>query len=114
MFWIGGRHTHWPPRSVSYRLDEPDRAIPLARLSALWGSACWRLRLLSSRAGLFVGLIPCLPVDNITSNGTVNSVDIQNVINAALGIGIEYDVTGDGEVNAMDVQRVINAALEIF
>jgi len=53
---------------------------------------------------------------DINRDGVVNAVDVQLVINAALGIdigGLNADVNGDGFVNAVDVQLVINAALGI-
>ncbi len=54
---------------------------------------------------------------DVNNDGVVNAIDIQLVINAALGIPInpEYnaDVNNDGAVNALDVQLVINAALGI-
>jgi len=55
------------------------------------------------------------PAD-ISGDGVVNAVDVQLVINAALGIDIggrDADVNGDGTVNALDVQLAINAALGI-
>jgi len=62
------------------------------------------------------GLVePGIPGD-INRDGQVNAVDVQLVINAALGIVIgdfNADVNGDGVVNAVDVQLVINAALGI-
>jgi len=53
---------------------------------------------------------------DITGTGVVDAVDVQIVINAALGIEVEYnaDVTGSGKVDAVDVQLVINAALGIL
>ena len=56
--------------------------------------------------------IPLNPAD-INGDGVVNALDVQLVINAALGIEIEFDAdaNGDGQVNAVDVQLVINAAL---
>jgi hypothetical protein len=56
---------------------------------------------------------PPNPYD-INGDGFVNAVDVQLVINAALGISIapfNADVNGDGSINAVDVQQVINAAL---
>lgn len=54
---------------------------------------------------------------DINGDGWVNAVDVQLVINAALGLalpqGFDADVNGDGVVNAIDVQLVINAALGI-
>ena len=57
---------------------------------------------------------PGTPGD-INGDGVVNAVDVQLVINAALGIEGEFnaDINGDGVVNAVDVQLVINAALGI-
>jgi streptogramin lyase len=57
-------------------------------------------------------IIPVDPLD-INGDGVVDAVDVQLVVNAALGIPIAYsaDVNGDGGVNAIDVQLVTNAAL---
>jgi len=61
-------------------------------------------------------LVPPIPGD-VNGDGVVNAVDVQLVINAALGIEIDpsydADINGDGTVNAVDVQLVINAALGI-
>ena len=57
------------------------------------------------------------PRTDINADSQVNAVDIQLVINAALGMDIgeaNGDVNGDGQVNAVDVQVVINAALGII
>ena len=53
-----------------------------------------------------------LPGD-VDGNSVVNAVDVQLVINEALGITGPHDcdIDGDGVVNAVDVQLVINAAL---
>jgi hypothetical protein len=53
-----------------------------------------------------------LPGD-VDGSGSVDAIDIQAVINAALGIVGEgdYDIDGDGKVSAVDVQLVINAVL---
>ena len=58
---------------------------------------------------------PPNPFD-INEDGAVNALDVQLVINAALGNSIaplNADVNGDGSINAVDVQLVINAALGI-
>jgi len=55
------------------------------------------------------------PAD-INGDGALNAVDVQLVINGALGVDIapyNPDITGDGAVNAVDVQLVINAALGV-
>ena len=63
--------------------------------------------------------IPVAPgvAGDVDGDGVVNAVDVQLVINAALGIAInpafKPDINGDGVVNAIDVQLVINAALGI-
>ncbi|MBI4557710.1 MAG: trypsin-like peptidase domain-containing protein [Candidatus Hydrogenedentes bacterium] len=56
--------------------------------------------------------VPFAPED-VDHSGSVNANDVQLVINAALGIPIQYnaDVNKTGVVDAVDVQRVINAAL---
>jgi hypothetical protein len=56
---------------------------------------------------------PFAPSD-IDHDGHTNAVDVQFVINKALGIAIggrDADVNHDNQVNAVDVQLVINAAL---
>jgi hypothetical protein len=65
--------------------------------------------------GTFVGVMPCQAVDG-NCDGVVNAIDIQIVINLALGLDLPYssDVNGDGKVNAVDIQAVINVALGIF
>jgi hypothetical protein len=52
------------------------------------------------------------PAD-INNDGTVDAVDIQLVINAALGLSVAQntDINGDNTTDAVDVQLVINAAL---
>jgi hypothetical protein len=53
-------------------------------------------------------------VGDINQDGSVNALDVQLVINAALGFDIGdfvADVNLDESVNALDVQLVINAAL---
>src|SRR3989344_4907127 len=52
---------------------------------------------------------------DINGDDVVNAVDVQLVINAALGLVIQgdADINGDDEINAVDVQLVINAALGI-
>ena len=54
---------------------------------------------------------------DINGDTAANAVDVQLVINAALGldIGDEYaDIDFSGSVNAVDVQLVINAALGLL
>jgi len=59
---------------------------------------------------------PALPGD-VNGDGVVNAVDVQLVINAALGNaldpGFDADINGDGVVNAVDVQLVITYALGV-
>jgi len=52
-------------------------------------------------------------VEDVNADGVVNAVDVQIVINNALGLATdpEADVNADGVVDAVDVQAVINAAL---
>ncbi len=52
---------------------------------------------------------------DLDGSGTVNAIDVQLVILAALNIltGYDCDVNDDGIVNALDVQLIINAALGI-
>ena len=50
---------------------------------------------------------------DINDDGSVNAIDVQLVINGALGIdtGVDGDINSDGNVNAVDIQLAINAAL---
>ncbi len=52
---------------------------------------------------------------DVDDSGTVNAVDVQLVINAALGIDTGYncDLNNDGYLNALDVQFIINGALHV-
>lgn len=52
-------------------------------------------------------------VSDINRDNQVNALDVQMVINGALGLGVSGnpDVSRDGVSNALDVQMVINAAL---
>ena len=65
-------------------------------------------------AGL-VKLAAMLPAGDVDGDGQINALDVQLVINSALGIQIpsayEPDSNCDGGVDATDVQKVINAAL---
>ena len=49
-------------------------------------------------------------------DGAINSLDIQEVINAALGLGTTAitDINSDGATNALDIQFIINAGLGIY
>jgi len=63
--------------------------------------------------GIDMGAYEYIDTD-IDGNTTVNAIDVQLVINAALGIPIppfDTDVDDSGETNATDVQLVINATL---
>jgi len=55
------------------------------------------------------------PPGDVDRNEVVNAIDVQLVINAALGfdVPLDCDINNDGFVNAIDVQLVINAALGI-
>ena len=52
---------------------------------------------------------------DINADSSVDAVDVQLVINEALGIdtGVDGDINNDSNVDAVDVQLVINAALGI-
>ena len=63
---------------------------------------------------LFTKVRPSDPTD-VNGDGTVNSQDIQSVINAVLAGGADTsaDVNGDGSVNSQDIQLVINQVLGV-
>jgi hypothetical protein len=50
---------------------------------------------------------------DVNNDGVVNAIDVQLVINAALGlpVPVDADINADGAVDAVDIQLVINAAL---
>jgi len=55
-----------------------------------------------------------VPAD-VNDDGSTNAIDVQLVINEALGLTVDYDcdINGDSSVDAIDVQFVINAVLGI-
>ncbi len=59
-------------------------------------------------------LAPVIDPMDVNRSGSVDSADVQLVVNAALGIPIQYnaDVDGSGAVDAVDVQLVIIALLK--
>lgn len=64
--------------------------------------------------GRVLRVVPDTVPEDVTASGRVDAVDVQFVINAALGLdtgGRRTDIDGDGAVTAVDVQLVINAAL---
>lgn len=54
-----------------------------------------------------------LTVRDVNRDGHVNALDVQTVINRALGLFAQgdTDINGDGKTDALDVQLVINGAL---
>ncbi len=58
-------------------------------------------------------LAPVQPLADVDKSGSVDSADLQIVVNAVLGIPVAYDadVNGSGAVDAIDVQLVILAIL---
>jgi len=59
-------------------------------------------------------LAPVISPMDVNRSGSVDSADVQLVVNAALGIPIPYDADVDGSsaVDAVDVQLVIIAVLK--
>ncbi|MCP4640709.1 MAG: hypothetical protein GY851_09765, partial [bacterium] len=60
-----------------------------------------------------VALTPSPYDADVNNDGVVNSLDVQLVVNAALGQTAAYDcdIDGNGDVDALDVQYVLNAEL---
>ncbi|MCP4639937.1 MAG: hypothetical protein GY851_05880 [bacterium] len=60
-----------------------------------------------------VALTPSPYDADVNNDGAVNSLDVQLVVNAALGHTVAYDcdIDGNGAVDALDVQYVLNAEL---
>lgn len=66
--------------------------------------------------GAVLKIVPLATGDplDLDGDGLINAVDVQLVINGALGLDIgaaDADVDNDGDVDAVDVQLVINGAL---
>jgi len=61
------------------------------------------------------GDTPPLAFCDVNGDGRVDALDVQLVINAALGLEVMWDcdMDGDGYIDAVDVQLAINAALGI-
>lgn len=55
------------------------------------------------------------PFGDVNRSGSVDAVDVQLVINMALGLNVDYncDLDDNGSVNAVDVQLVINTVLGV-
>lgn len=66
--------------------------------------------------GCYEVIPPADYLADVNQDNVIDAVDIQKVINAALGLVItgDADVNRDGSVNAVDVQLVINAALGLW
>jgi sugar lactone lactonase YvrE len=75
---------------------------------SLYFSDLWNYRVRSVQATGTGSRCGC----DVNSDGSSNIVDVQLIINQALGITTAgCDVSGDGIVNIVDVQKVINAVL---
>ena len=59
-------------------------------------------------------LSPIATSEDVDGSGSIDAVDVQLVINAALGLGgaFDCDIDNNADVDAVDVQLVINGALE--
>ncbi len=95
--------------------DAPDAAYPVT-LTAVLLSDPWGLAVpASGLAGVVVVGNPVTGIPDINDDGTCDAIDVQLVVNSALGLVVQHDcdVNGDGVVNALDVQLIINGALGI-
>lgn len=93
-------------------------ALTLDYAAGAFGAAQITIRATDGE-GLYVESTFTVTVAEVTSDvnndGIINAVDVQLVINAALGLPVEGepDIDGSGKVNAVDVQLVINGVLGI-
>lgn len=93
-------------------------ALTLDYAAGAFGAAQITIRA-TDEEGLYVESAFTVTVAEVTSDvnndGVINAVDVQLVINAALGLPVEGepDINGDNDVNAVDVQLVINGVLGI-
>lgn len=93
--------------------DAPDAVYPVAPTAVLlsdpWGDD---ISGVSISGAIIVGN-PASDIPDIDGDGSWDAVDIQLVVNCALGITVPHDcdIDGDGMVNAIDIQKAINAVL---
>jgi hypothetical protein len=60
----------------------------------------------------FSGSLTIVSACNVTLGGSATVADVQREINEALGLMAPLnDLNGDGKVNVLDVQIVLNAAM---
>lgn len=99
-------------------IDPATGALTLDYATGAFGEAHITIRATDAN-GLYVDSTFAVSVTedpcDINNDGDINAVDVQLVINAALGLPVvgDTDINGDGPTNAVDVQLVINAALGI-
>ena len=104
-------NTNLPPNSVEVKYDY-DRLNRLVKSTLSTAAISYAYDALGNRLSLS-GSGAFIPED-INRDGKVDAVDVQLVINAALGLnigGLNADVNSNGRVDAVDVQLVINKAL---
>jgi len=108
-------------RKDGFHINTPPYERPM--LPASWheeASSCedtgWYTCLVSDDNGWTISepaYLQVLPQGDVDRSGSVDATDVQLVINAALGLDVQYkcDVNDSGGVDATDIQLVINAAL---
>ncbi|MCP4644116.1 MAG: DUF5011 domain-containing protein, partial [bacterium] len=102
------------PASVAIRFyDGAAKSWQPAEVTNIQSTADWTSFDIT-RFGAYAVVASTSAID-VNSDGYVNALDIQILINTVLGmpLGYDCDVNDDGYVNALDMQIVINAALGI-
>lgn len=85
-------------------LDPTDTTFPYATVNqGSYGSGWER--------GAFAFLSPAASPCDVNQDGITNVMDVQGIVNQALGATCKNDVDHDGKCTIADVQKVINAAL---
>ncbi|MBI5095853.1 MAG: proprotein convertase P-domain-containing protein [Candidatus Hydrogenedentes bacterium] len=100
--------------NADYSFDLIPAAAGLVTADIAAGAALDSVGNANTAASQFARTFSTGDPSDIDHDGAINAVDVQLVINAALGLDIgarNADINSDTTINAVDVQLVINAAL---
>ncbi|MBI4557186.1 MAG: PQQ-dependent sugar dehydrogenase [Candidatus Hydrogenedentes bacterium] len=110
--YLGDAVTDFQDRT--HELD-PAGELSIQNVSSFGEDASGELYILDYTGGRIFQIAPS--IGDLNGDGTADAVDVQLVINGALGLAIgeaDADIDGDTDIDAVDVQLVINAALGIL
>jgi hypothetical protein len=101
-------------RSVVYKGDPAFEALPISIEGETSLAISATSRGSVERVDVFLGDLEVWSSADVNRSGTVDAVDVQLIINAALGLFVDspyLDVNDDQAIDALDVQLVIIGAL---